>query len=149
MLIPGTNHPWWWWKRMLCEVRHDLILVFCERAWNGMETPTITYVCFYSPQELGSFQFIREKFRVQISWANWEAMLSQHSHRSSWENTRRREGGEQQTIYGYLLLCNAVVNGNSIWYLFLPHSTPKSCQVCSGKRQWREEMNTIPPKERT
>lgn len=98
---------------MLCEVRNDLILVVHEGAWNGMEPPTITCACFYSPQEPGSFQLIHEEFRVQISSPYWEgghpiSKLSQLFLRKYQKKGRRERNRQFVVIYYFAKLWSIV-----------------------------------------
>lgn len=87
-----------------CEVRSDLILVFCKAAWNGMKVPTRTCACFWSPQELDLFQLIREKFRVQISWAKF----SQIALRKYQEKGRGESSRQFMVIYYFTMLWSGV-----------------------------------------
>lgn len=86
------------------EVRDDLILVFCEAAWNGIKMPTITCACFWSPQELDLFQLICEKFRVQISWAKFlQVVLRKYQEKGRGESSR-----QFMVIYYFTMLWSVV-----------------------------------------
>lgn len=84
---------------------------FCEGARNGREMPTITYICFHSPQERGLFQFTCEEFRVRSPGPTGRS-LSLRILTDLPEKGKRKER-KWQVIYGPLLPWDAMVPSNS------------------------------------
>lgn len=131
MPIPG---PQWWWRRILWgKGWPHLTVLWVRLEWDGGASYNMCVLLEPSRTRL-------------IPVDMWEIQSSDLLGKILTDCPEKipgeRKGRGQQTISGYLLLYNAVVSGNSIWYLSLPHATPNPCQVCVGRdnggRKWTQ-----------